>query len=101
MALALTEAKKMIKEKFCSEVPEDQKQYFLDVLLKFHEATSEDQFNLGQCRTDLHKTTLKTNEPIFMKQFKILDAHMEEVEGTSWNGSNLESLNRPKASTIA
>ena len=46
----------------------------------FHEAISEDQFDLGQCRTDLHEITLKTDEPIFVKQFKIPDAHMEEVE---------------------
>ena len=44
----LTEAKmKLIKEKFCSEVPAEYKQRYLDVLLKFHEAISEDKFNLG------------------------------------------------------
>ena len=50
------------------------------MLLKFHEAISEDRFYLGRFRTDLHEITLKTVEPIFVKQFKILDAHMEEVE---------------------
>ena len=77
----LTEAKrKLIKEKFCSEVLAEYKQQYLDVLLKFHEAISEDQFDLGRCRTNLHEITLKTDEPIFVKQFKILDVHMEEVE---------------------
>ena len=70
----------MIEEKFCSEVPAEYKQQYLQVLLKFHEAISEDRFNLGRCRTDLHEITLKTDEPIFVKQFKIPDAHMEEVE---------------------
>ena len=28
----------------------------------------------------------KTDEPIFVKQFKIPDAHMEEVENMSSNG---------------
>ena len=77
----LTEAKrKLIEETFCSEVSPEYKQRYLQVLLKFHNAISEDQFNLGQCRTDLHEIMLKTDEPIFVKQFKILDVHMEEVE---------------------
>ena len=44
----LTEAKKkLIEEKFCSEVPAEYKQQYLEVLLKFHEAISEDKFDLG------------------------------------------------------
>ena len=44
----LTEAKKkLIEEKFCSKVPAEYKQRYLDVLLKFHEAISEDRFDLG------------------------------------------------------
>ena len=77
----LTEAKrKLIDEKFFIEVPAEHKQWYLQVLLKFHKAISEDRFDLGRCRTDLHKITLKTDKPIFVKQFKILDTHMEEVE---------------------
>ena len=39
----LTEAKKkLIEEKFCSKVPAEYKQRYSDVLLKFHEAISED-----------------------------------------------------------
>ena len=77
----LTEAKKkLIEEKFCSDVPAEYKQQYLDVLLRYHEAISEDRFDLGRCRTDLHEITLRTDEPIFVKQFKIPDAHMEEVE---------------------
>ena len=70
----------LIQEKFCSEVQEDQKQQYLDMLLKFHEAIGEDRFDLGQFRTNLHEITLKTDESIFVKQFKIPVAHMEEVE---------------------
>ena len=44
----LTEAKKkLIEEKFCSDVPAEYKQQYLDVLLRFHEAISEDRFDLG------------------------------------------------------
>ena len=52
----------------------------MDVLLRFHEAIREDRFDLEQCRTDLNEISLRTEEPIFVKQFKIPDAHMEEVE---------------------
>ena len=39
----LTNAKRqLIKEKFCSKVPAEYKQHYLDVLMKFHEAISED-----------------------------------------------------------
>ena len=72
--------RKLIEENRCSEVPAEYKQWYLQVLLQFHKAISEDRFDLGRCRTDLHEITLKTEEPIFVKQFKILDAHMEEVE---------------------
>ena len=35
---------------------------------------------MGQCRTNLHEITLKTNKPIFVKQFMISDVHMEKKE---------------------
>ena len=87
----LTEAKhKLIEEKFCSEVPAEYKQQYLQVLLKFHKAISKDQFDLGRCRTNPHEINLKTEELIFVKQFKIPDVHMDEVENMSSNGSNWE-----------
>ena len=85
----LTEVKhKLIEEKFCSEVPAEYKQQYLQVLLKFHEAISSDRFDLGQCRTDLHEIMLKTDEPIFVKQFKISDAHWKKWKNMPLNGSN-------------
>ena len=44
----LTETKrKLIEEKFCSEVQAEYNQQYLQVLLKIHKAISEDRFDLG------------------------------------------------------
>ena len=45
-----------------------------------HEAISQHKFDLGHANTLMHEITLKTNEPIDVKQFKIPEAHREEVE---------------------
>ncbi len=50
------------------------------MLLKNHEAISQDKFNLGRTDTLMHEIALKTSEPVYVKQFKIPDAHRQEVE---------------------
>jgi hypothetical protein len=50
------------------------------LLLKHHEAISQDKFDLGHTDTLMHEIALKSNEPIYVKQFKIPDAHRQEVE---------------------
>jgi Reverse transcriptase (RNA-dependent DNA polymerase) len=61
-------------------VPEQYQQCYLQILLQNHEAVSQDKFDLGRTDTLMHEITLKTEEPIYVKQFKILDAHRKEVE---------------------
>ncbi len=39
-----------------------------------------EKFDLGQTDTLMHEIALKTEEPIYVKQFKIPDAHRQEVE---------------------
>ncbi len=56
-----------------------QEQY-LKVILKNHEAVSQNKFDLGRTDTLIHEIALKTSEPIYVKQFKIPDAHHQEVE---------------------
>ena len=69
----LSEAKKkFITEKFRSK--------YLQLLLKYHEAISQHKFYLRRSETLLHIIALKSEEPIYVKQFKIPDAHREEVE---------------------
>ena len=78
----LSEAKK----KFITEnakldtVPEKFRSKYLQLLLKYHEAISQHKFDLGRSETLLHDIALKSEEPIYVKQFKIPDAHREEVE---------------------
>jgi hypothetical protein len=62
------------------QVPEQFQKQYLNQLLKNHEAISQDKFDLGQTDTLMHVITLKTAEPIYVKQFKIPDAHHKEVE---------------------
>ncbi len=50
----------------------------MKVLLHNHEAVSQDNFDLGWTDTLMHEIALKTAEPIYVKQFKILDAHCKE-----------------------
>ncbi len=61
-------------------VPKQLHQQYLDVLLCHHEAISQDKFDLGQTDTLMHEIALKTQEPIYVKQFKIPDAQHKDVK---------------------
>ncbi len=77
----LTEQKKkVILETVKMQVPKQLHPQYLEVLLHHHEAISQDMFNLGQTDTLMHEIALKTQEPIYVKQLKIPDAHRKEVE---------------------
>jgi hypothetical protein len=69
-----------IEENAKLQVLEQFRQKYLNLLLKNHEAISQDKFYLGCTDTLMHEIALKTQEPIYVKQFKILDAHRKEVE---------------------
>jgi hypothetical protein len=45
------------------------------VLLQNQKAISQDKFDLGHTDTLMREIALKTTEPIYVKQFKIPDAH--------------------------
>ena len=82
MTKPLSEAKrKFIKETAKLEtVPEKYRGRYLQLLLEYHEAISQDKFDLGRSETLMHDIALKSEEPVYVKQFKIPDAHREEVE---------------------
>ncbi len=61
-------------------MPEQVCDKYLKVLLKNHEEVSQNKFNLGCTDTLMHEIALKTSEQIYIKQFKIPDAHCPEVE---------------------
>ncbi len=62
------------------QVPEQFQKQYLNLLLKNHEAISQDKFDLGSTDTLMHEIALKTAEPIDVKQFKNPDAHRKEVK---------------------
>ena len=72
---------KFIREKLNLEnVPSEFRDQYLKTVLKYHEAVSQHKFDLGRANTLMHEITLKTKEPIYVKQFKIPEAHQQEVE---------------------
>jgi hypothetical protein len=62
------------------QVPEQFQKQYINLLLKNHEAISQDKFDLGRTDTLIHEIVLKTAELIYIKQFKIPDAHRKEVK---------------------
>jgi hypothetical protein len=72
--------KQFIETNIKLHVPEQFQHKYLNLLLKHHEAISQDKFDLGRTDTLMHEIALKTSEPIYVKQFKIPDAHRQEVE---------------------
>ncbi len=62
------------------QVPEQYQKQYISLLLKNHKAISQDKFDLGRTDTLMHEIALKTAEPIYVKQFKIPDAHRKEVQ---------------------
>ncbi len=61
-------------------VPQQFLEQYLKVILKNHEAVSQNKFDLGRTDTLMPEIALKTLEPIYVKQFKIPDVHRQEVE---------------------
>jgi len=85
--IPLTKQKKLfVQEKVKLNVPEEFKDKYLDVLFKNHKAISEHKYDLGQTETLMHNISLKNEEPVNVKQFKIPGAHREQVEKhvTEW-----------------
>jgi hypothetical protein len=72
--------KQFIVDSVKLNVPEQYQQRYLQLLLQNHEAVSQDKFDLGRTDTLMHEIALKTEEPIYVKQFKIPDSHRKEVE---------------------
>jgi hypothetical protein len=72
----ITPAKRQFIEKTVHlNVPEQFREQYLKVILKNHEAVIQNKFDLGCTDTLMHEIALKMNEPIYVKQFKIPDAH--------------------------
>jgi hypothetical protein len=59
------------------QVSEQFQQQYLKLLLQHHKAISQDKFDFGRTDTLMDAIALKTAELIYVKQFKIPDAHRQ------------------------
>ncbi len=71
-----------IEQKANIQVPALYKQKYLDILFKHQEAISVNKFDLGRAKGFTHKIYLKDDNPIYQKQFKILEAYQTFIEAT-------------------
>ena len=80
-AKPLTAAKReYILEHATLNVPEEFKQKYLNLLLKHHEVISDNKYDLGKCSTAMHDIELKSETPIYVKQFKIQEDQQAAVQ---------------------
>ena len=68
------EKKKFIFENVKLTVPNEFKSDYLAVILKNYECISWHKIDLGRTETLLHEISLKSKEPVYVKQFRILNA---------------------------
>ncbi len=70
------------------------------IILSNHKVIGHNKFDLGHIDTLLHEIAPKTDKPAYIKHFKILDTHSEEVEKhitaqTSHNPTGQEQIQWP------
>jgi hypothetical protein len=62
------------------EVPSEYKDKYRTLLAKHKDIFSLSKSDLGFCDTVLHKLFMKTEEPVYVKQFKIPEAHQSYLQ---------------------
>ena len=72
--------RKHIKENANINVPAQYKRKYEDLILKHFKIVSIGKNNLGRVKHLFHKIHIKDNEPVYRKQFKILDTHCPFLE---------------------
>jgi len=77
---------KFIIENANLNVPEKYKDKYLEALLDYHGIISRHKNDLGRSETLQHEISLKSKEPVYVKQFRIPEAHREQAEQqvTEW-----------------
>ncbi len=70
-------------QKHCHlQVPEDYKEWYIDILYKYQDVLSVDKYNLGLAKGFTHKIHLKSKDPVYRKQFKIPEVHHQFIQQT-------------------
>lgn len=80
------EVAKFIEQNAKITVPENERAAYLKLLKDNWETFSLQKHDIGLCTRLQHDIELRTKEPIYVKQFKIPEAHMSEVKNqlTEW-----------------
>jgi hypothetical protein len=73
-----------VTDKFCKmcklKVPTKYEDDYQQLLAKHRHIFSLDKNEIGYCSTFLHKLFMKTEEPVYVKQFKIPEAHHQYLQ---------------------
>jgi hypothetical protein len=69
-----------IKQRCHLQVPEEYYEHYLDILCKHQDALTIDKYDLQLAKDFKHKIHLKTQDPVYQKQFKIPEAHHQFIE---------------------
>jgi hypothetical protein len=83
-----------IKQLCHLQVPKEFHHRYLDILCKYQDAPSIDKYDLGMAKDFKHKIHLKNQDPVYQKQFKILEAHHQFIEQTLDEWLKLGVVNR-------
>ncbi len=71
-----------IRQRCHLQVPEEFHERYLDILCKHQDTLSIDKYDLGLAKDFKHKIHLKTQDPVYRKQFKIPKVHHQFFEQT-------------------
>ena len=62
------------------QAPEEFKQRYIDLILKYHDCFAKDEYDLGSATAVKHRIRLNTKKQIYTKQFRIPYEHQEVIE---------------------
>jgi hypothetical protein len=69
-----------IKQMADIRAPSHEKEKYLKLLYEFQDMLSLDKTELGRCNLLMHEIHLKTPDPVYIKQFKIPQAHQDYLK---------------------
>jgi hypothetical protein len=76
---------------FSLQVPDNFRERYIHILFNHQEAISIDKYNLGLAKNYKHKIHLKSEDPVYRKQFNIPEAHQQFIEQTPNPGRKVKT----------
>ena len=62
------------------QAPEEYKQRYIDLILKYYDCFTKNEYDLGRATAVKHRIRLNKKKPIYTKQFRIPYEHQEVIE---------------------